>query len=137
MSTLLIQREEIIAYLKHIGVIPSAWASYFRMISINPKVVLNRCPDTLDVHRGSPAVSGLWAPLNRLLISPVTNGIKYGMTCLVQGVSHCRISDSSRDILIEAIVILQVVHSPRGPCFGINFFVVKTASSTLASKISS
>lgn len=137
MSFFLLFIKPIIPYFQHVGIIPSTWSRYLSMSIVRQEVVNNWVPEALDIHCSPPTVSSFRTPLPSVLFTPVANWIKYLSASTIQRIAHFWISNSSRDSLIIAIVIFQIVNAPFSEIICINIFIIETASSTLTCEVSS
>lgn len=112
MCSLLLMSEPVISHLKHVGVIPCSGARDFWTGRIPTEVVLDGRPDSFNVLSASPGVASFRAPFNCVFHPPIAYGVENGSSSFIQCISHGWIPDDCGDIMIEAVVVLQVVDTP-------------------------
>ena len=142
MSLLLNICQNVIAYLKHVRIVPVALRSLISRKIIYQEVPLQRLPLVLIrlvnfyVLSGPPRVCDSMPPLCDVLVSPIADRIEDFSACIVESLSHCIVSIEGRYSFVEAIVVFEVVDTPRGVVISINLFKPKSSRPFLASHCS-
>jgi len=93
------------------------------------EIGLDGIPIILDVCSSSPRIACVWTPSKDSLFTPVAERVEDFSFRSPQSISHLWVSDISWNVLIVAIVVLQVVNSPVREVLRINLFMEQTSSS--------
>jgi len=125
MSAFFFDRHAAITDLQHVRVVPAVGARSLEMLLTLFEVELNGSPSIEDVLRGAPGVGGLRSPLPGLLLAPIARGEEDGAASRDESVSHVGVASSRWQVIIEAVVILEVVNTPAREISSVSLLMVE------------
>mmetsp|Transcript_18777 Transcript_18777/g.28348 ORF Transcript_18777/g.28348 Transcript_18777/m.28348 type:complete len:229 (-) Transcript_18777:270-956(-) len=121
-----------IANFEHIWIEPMSRTGSMNVLLGLPKVTTNATPRWVDVSRRAPDIAHAGSPLPTIFETPLTDGIKDGSARGIQSIFHRRISINAGNVLGIAIVVFQIIDTPRGEGLGIYLFVMQRSWESLA-----
>ena len=81
----------------------------------------------VDVAGGAPAVADARAPGPHVLLAPVAQAVQDRPAGRGQGVAHGGVAGLRGHTVVVAVVVLQVVHAPRGERLGVGGLMAEAA----------
>src|SRR6266508_2691537 len=130
VGAVLVVGEAAVAHLQHVRVVPVPRSGEARQVVVEVGGVVHAGPVGADVTGGTPHVADVGAPfphLRRAGAAPLDDAVQDRPAGVAQRGAHGLVPRLRVHALVVAVVVLQVVHAPRGEQVGVLLLVPQTA----------